>query len=124
MKEEYQKSLSERLKSYTHENKNINFAWSQSFNLRTCLAVAQWIEQRFDSAAGCGFEPRQPDHTLEAPGLSHLGLLCFNFSLLEISTTTSKALGVFSGTVHTRCQSYDRNRIDGNNRKTDLHSLT
>ena len=41
--------------------------------------------------------------------------------LLEISTTTSKALGVFSSTVKTRCQSYDRNRIDGNERKTDLH---
>jgi hypothetical protein len=64
-------------------NKNINFAWSQSFNLRTCLAVAQLIEQRSDSAAGCGFESRQPDHTLEALGISHLGLLCFNLFNLE-----------------------------------------
>ena len=41
-----------------------------------CLAVAKWIEQRSDSAAGCGFESRQPGHTLEALGFSHLGLLC------------------------------------------------
>ena len=50
----------------------------RTFKFRMCLAVAQWIEQRFDSAAGCGFESRQPDHTLEALGFRHPGLLCFS----------------------------------------------
>ena len=110
-------------KLYT-EKKYLNNAKLHSLNLRLCLAVAQWKESLFDVEDGCGFDSRQPDHTLEALGFRHLGLLCFNFSLLEISATTGNALGVFSGTVHARCQSYDRDRIDGNNRKTDLHSLT
>ena len=66
-------------KLYT-EKKYLNNAKLHSLNLRLCLAVAQWIEQRFDSAAGCGFDSRQPDHTLEALGFRHLGLLCFNLT--------------------------------------------
>ena len=46
--------------------------------LRTCLAVAQRIERLCDDEDCRGFESRQPDHTLEAPGFRHLGLLCFS----------------------------------------------
>ena len=53
----------------------------KTFKFRKCLAVAQWIELRYDSAAGCGFESRQPDHTLEALGISHPGFLCFSVKL-------------------------------------------
>jgi hypothetical protein len=42
-----------------------------------CLAVAQRIEHLLDGKDGRRFESYQPDHTLEAPGFRHLGLLCF-----------------------------------------------
>ena len=47
-----------------------------------CLAVAQRIEHLLDGKDGRRFESRQPDHTLEALGISHPGLLCF----LTVST--------------------------------------
>ena len=48
-----------------------------AFKLRMCLAVAQRIEHLYDEEDGRGFESRQPDHTLEALGFRHPGLLCF-----------------------------------------------
>ncbi len=54
-----------------------------AFKLRMCLAVAQRIEHLYDEEDGRGFESRQPDQTLEAPGFRHLGLLCFPVSYAE-----------------------------------------
>jgi len=71
-----------------------------STNFRLCLAVAQWIEQRFDSAAGCGFESRQPDHTLEAPGISHLGLLCFSIPKEKTPPLLTGFFAVANGEEH------------------------
>ena len=49
-----------------------------TFKFRTCLAVAQRIEHLLDGKAGRRFESYQPDHTLEALGFRHPGLLCLS----------------------------------------------
>ena len=66
-----------------------------AFKLRMCLAVAQRIEHLYDEEDGRGFESRQPDHTLEALGFRHPGLLCFYLKLCGKAKTPPLLTGFF-----------------------------
>ena len=66
-----------------------------AFKLRMCLAVAQRIEHLLDGKDGRRFESYQPDHTLEAPGFRHLGLLCFSVKLRGKRKTPPLLTGFF-----------------------------